>query len=255
MMQASFSAKAALLAQQKRMDTIGNNMANVDTKGFKARNVSFQDLLYTKMTKPVGDQQENLQRGTGVRVIAMDYDFVQGAPTQTGNSLDFYLDGEGFFTVESRSGETLYTRNGAFALSVEEDGRYLTTAEGYYVLDTNGDRIAIPEGALDKLSVSSQGRLSIEGSEGFADLGMVTFSNIYGLEAVGNNCYAQTAASGGPVVTQETTTVRNSYLESSNVDMAKQMTDMIRTSRAFSFASRAATTADEMDAIANNMRT
>ena len=255
MLQATFSGKTAVLAQQKRLDIIANNMANVSTPGYKARTVSFKDALYNNMVNPTGNTQNNLRRGTGVIVSAMDHNFSQGIPMQTGVSTDFSIDGEGFFSVlNTQTGETLYTRNGAFALSVEPQGRYLITKEGYYVLDAQGERIVVPEGDLSTLSVSANGMLAMGTDDSFAQIGLVTFPNIYGLATVGNNTYEVTDASGNAIAVPEGTTLRNGYLENSNEDMVTSMVAMIRAQRAFQFASRALTTADEMDATANNMR-
>ncbi len=252
MLQASFSGKAALIAQQHRMDVTSNNLANVNTNGFKSSRVNFKDMMYTTMIRPEDPQDMNLQEGTGVMVSSIDYDLSQGVPMMTGMPLDVCLDGEGFFTVTNARGQTLYTRDGAFAASVEEDGRYLVTAQGYYVMDNAGNRIRLPEGELEAIGISGQGDLSFGTDAPFATLGIVNFDNPYGLSSVSNNCYMETVASGGPVAAD--VTVRQRYLENSNVDLASEMVAMIRASRAFSFASRAVTTADEMQATANNMR-
>lgn len=257
MLQASFSAKLGALAQQKRMDTTANNLANVSTTGFKARTVSFKDTLYTNMINPddpYNGQANNLQRGTGVLVSGMNYRFTPGAAEHTQVGTDFFIEGEGFFTVRSSQGEILYTRDGSFGLSSEADGRYLVTGEGYYVLDDQQQRIRIPEGPISELSINDDGGLSM-GRYGniFATIQTTSFPNPYGLLTTGNNCYRVSEASGAPV--QGTGQVVQGYLEMSNVDMVSEMTNLIRTQRAFSFASRALTTADEMQAIANNLRT
>ena len=251
-MQALHSGKMALLAQQLRLDTIANNIANVNTSGFKARTVNFKDMLYTTMQSPVASGRGNLLCGTGVLVSSVDYSLAQGVPVQTASLLDCAIDGEGFFTVRNTYGQTLYTRDGSFALSNEDDGRYLVTARGAYVLDTQGNRIAIPEGPLSDLSMGQDGTLAYN-RQPIAQLNIVTFANPYGLSMTGNNCFAVTDASGGPVASGAV--VIQGFLENSNVDVAAEMTTMIRTQRAFSFAGRAISTADEMDALVNNMRT
>lgn len=256
-MQASSTAKMALLAQQTRMDTIANNMANANTAGFKARQVTFKDMLYFQMTRPTGNQEGNLQKGTGVLVASTDLNWTQGIAEMTQDTMDFMLDGDGLFTVQDAGGNTLYTRNGSFAISVEGDDRYLVTTQGYYVLAEDGERIRLPSNAeTTGIEVSPRGDLfAAGGGQRFAKLGLVWFPNAPGLDSAGNGCFAESVASGEPVEMPGDTVVLQGYLEAANMDMGTEMINLIKTQRAFSFASRAITTADEMDAIANNMRT
>lgn len=256
MMQASSTAKMALLAQQTRMDTIANNMSNSNTSGFKARQVTFKDMLYNKMTRPVGSQEGNLQKGTGVLVASTDLNMNQGIPEMTGVSLDFFIDGDGLFHVKDAQGRDLYTRNGTFAISVEGDERYLVTTQGYYVMDEDGERIQLPNGAVNAdFEVSLDGVLGIKGEqEGFAKLGIYWFPNAAGLDSEGSSCFMESDASGERTEAPAGTIIRQGYIEGANVDIGTEMINLMKTQRAFAFASRAITTADEMDAIANNMR-
>lgn len=256
MMQASSTAKMALLAQQTRMDTIANNMANANTSGFKSRQVTFKDMLYTTMTRPAGSQEGNLQKGTGVLVASTDLNMTQGIPEMTGVALDFFIDGDGLFHVKDAQGNDLYTRNGAFAVSVEGDQNYLVTTQGYYMMDDAGERIELPAGAVyDDYEVDLNGTLGIKGqSTGFAKLGLYWFANAPGLDTAGSSCFSESSASGEPKEAPATTIIRQGYLEGANMDMGTEMINLMKTSRAFSLASRAITTADEMDAMANNMR-
>lgn len=256
MMQASSTGKAALLAQQKRMDVISNNLANVNTVGFKARSATFKDTLYTAMLRPTGDQSGNLQRGTGVRLSATDLLLTSGVPEMTGVNLDFFIEGEGFFELQNGRGERIYTRNGAFGVSVEGEERFLVNAQGYYVMDKDGQKIQFPkEGDAATLTISETGELSMVDHENFATLGIATFPNAHGLKSLGDSVFGVSDASGAAQAAPEGTSVRQGYLEGSNVDTAMEMVNMMKTQRAFSLASRAITTADEMDALANNMRT
>ncbi|HWR21881.1 MAG TPA: flagellar hook-basal body protein [Feifaniaceae bacterium] len=260
MMQTSLSAKSALRAQQQQLDVIANNIANVNTVGFKSSSVNFKDTLYNTMVRPTDG--ELLQRGTGVRVSAITKSFALGTPMLTGAPLDFCLTNDGFFTLEDQDGNEVYTRSGAFKLSVEGDGRYLVDSEGRYVMGEGG-RIEIPQGDLSSLSVDGSGQLFIRttAADGtaaatptaFATLQITSFLNNEGLEAAGSSTFRATAASG-EAETVESPEVRVGYLESSNVDMATEMTTLIRAQKAFSFASQAVRTADEMAAMANNMR-
>ncbi len=255
MFQASSTGKMALIAQQQRMDTVANNLANANTSGFKARSVTFKDMLYTKMYRPVGTQEGNLQKGTGVLVAATDLLMRNGIPEMTGATLDFFLEGDGMFVVQDVEGNTRYTRNGALTISVEGSSCFLVTSEGHYVLDEQGEKIEFPEGAnITDVAVDNDGSLRVGKEEPFAKLGLRWFPNPYGLDTVGSTCFAENAASGEPTAAPENTVVRQGYLEASNVDVAMEMVNLIKTQRAFSFASRAITTADEMQALANNMR-
>lgn len=252
MLQASFSAKSAVIAQQQRIDVISNNIANVSTNGFKSTGVTFKDMMYTTMSRPEDTQTANLQKGTGACIASMNYNFSQGTPVQTGQPLDFSLEGEGFFTVTDATGRTLYTRDGSFTVSAEADGRYLVTSQGHYVMDASGQRIRLPEGSLEALTVSPSGEMAFGTDAPFAVMNVANFRNPHGLAGAGNNCYIETVASGAPL--EANAAISQGFTESSNVDMASEMVAMIRASRAFSLASRAITTADEMQATANNMR-
>jgi flagellar basal-body rod protein FlgG len=255
MVQATFSAKSALVAQQNRLDVIANNIANIDTTGFRSSRVDFKDTLYNTIKRT--DEMENdanLQRGSGVRVSATTLSMENGTPVGTGISLDFCIGGSGFFTLKAPDGGKLYTRDGIFGVSTEGGARYLVNAQGYYVLDKSGNRITIPAGAdTSAISCAEDGTLSLNGTA-FSSLGISEFPNPVGLEAAGGNNFRATDASGTATASKDASVMQGFY-ESSNVDLASEMTRLIRAQKAFSFAARALTTADEMDAMANNLRT
>jgi len=168
---------------------------------------------------------------------------------------DFSIEGEGFFSLADASGDLVYTRNGSFHLSVENGTTYLVNGEGLYVLDENGDRIEIPFG-VNTIGVSGNGVLEFRIGDdviGGAQMGIFTFRNLKGLSSEGGGNFAATDASGERLAATGVT-VRQGVLESSNVNLATEMTILIRTQRAFQLASRALSTADEMEGIANNMR-
>ena len=257
MVQAAFSAKSALLAQQDRLNVISNNLANLNTTGFKSSRVDFKDTLYStiKRTEEMGSNA-NLQRGGGVMIGAISVLMENGVAVGTNVPLDFCLTGAGFFTLQGADGAKLYTRDGTFAVSNENGTRYLVNAQGLYVLDKSGNRISLPaEGGTESLTCNENGELFMPGNTAsFASLGISEFPNPGGLEAVGGNCFKETVASGAAKSSEDATVLQGFY-ESSNVDLALEMTRLIRAQRAFSFAARALTTADEMDAMANNLRT
>ncbi|NCB50706.1 MAG: flagellar hook-basal body protein [Clostridia bacterium] len=251
-MQAIYTAGSGLRGQQTRLDTIAANIANSDTVGYKSSRVDFKDALYSLMDSPVADSEEaNLFVGSGVVLGATATDFSNGSMSVTGNLLDFAIQGSGFFSVRNAAGETLYTRNGSFSVSSMDGENRLVTAQGYEVLDAEGNRITVPDGSSD-ISVSASGVLSTTEGE-FAVLGIVSFSNPDGLSAAGDTCYTASEVSGEPETAKGVSIVQGS-LENSNVDLAQEMTLLIRSQRAYSLASRALQTADDMEGLANNMR-
>ena len=168
----------------------------------------------------------------------------------TQNQLDFSIEGEGYFALAAPSGETVYTRNGAFYLSPSPEGNYLVNSSGYFVLDTQGNRIVV----ADNASIGEDGTVrTAEGDQSGVRIGVYTFANRAGLSSVGGTSFTATEASGEAFVS-EGHTLKQYSLESSNVDLAQELTLMLRTQRAFSLASRALQTADSMDGLVNNMR-
>ena len=270
MNQSILTGKSGVKAQQHRLDIIGNNLANVNTNGYKTVRADFKDALYQTLRRPVQPQDQlNLELGHGVLLGATNRDFSTGSMNQSGNPLDVMLTGEGFFAALNPNGEVQYTRNGTFSLSNEADGMYLVNGNGWYVLDENGERISIEftmteedasgnritrEANLSDLGIDTQGNMYFGDNAPFAKLGFVTFDNVGGLEAVGNSMFIPTEASGELRAVDSLTQVKQGYLEMSNVDLANEMSRLIRTQRAMQLSSRAITTADQMMGVANTMR-
>jgi len=258
MYEAKSIAATALRHQQARIDSIANNVANVNTVAYKAARLDFKDALYTAGLNPSWPRspEENQQKGHGLMIAQIGKEYSRpGNLERTELPLDFAIEGEGFFSLSDPNGDMLYTRNGRFSLSVEADGTYIVNGEGLYVLDVNGARIMMPFGT-DSIEADVDGTVRfLRGSEelGRSEFGIYTFRNLYGLEASGNGNYAQTPAAGERFFAPNAT-LRQGILEASNVSLAEEMTRLIRTQRAFQLASRALTTADEMEGIANNMR-
>ncbi len=257
------TGRLGLTAQQRGLDTIGNNIANLSTTGFKKVRLDFQDNLYTRMfNKTDMSADMNLQRGTGVREYQSARIQLQGALVSTGRPLDFALEGRGYFVLENLNpmdeenglDDYLYTRDGAFYLSQEEDVSFLVDEFGRYVLDIDGERIAIPD--PENLHCDETGVLTMteNGEEVFiAQLGTADFVNPGGLAAVGENAFVQTLNSG-ELFEEVTLKVHQNTTEASNVDLAEEMTRMIRTQRAYQIASRCVSTADQMMQVANAIR-
>jgi flagellar basal-body rod protein FlgG len=181
-------------------------------------------------------------------------DFGGGNLIRTEGVLDFALEGEGFFQLGDLAGNVFFTRSGHFTISSEADGNYIVTANGLYLHDVNGERIRM-DSLTHTINVTPEGEMFFISPDGEtrADLAIVTFRNLTGLYQLGGSLFQVSDASGEQLI-PEGTIVRQGMLEGSNVDLAQEMTRMIRTQRAFQLASRALTTADEMEGIANNMR-
>lgn len=271
MMRSLWTAASGMKTQQISMDNIANNLANINTTGYKKERMEFQSLLYQNLQKKTTDTQGNpkpigAQVGLGVRVSAITTEFSQGRFEETGGEYDFAIQGSGFFMVKSSDGETCYTRNGHLAMGVNPDGTYsLTTSDGYGVLGPDGDVITFPADTDFKMiSFDNYGRVMIKRDDGNSYLtgqriGMAQFNNPAGLNKEGDSYYTVTPASGearieGQDAVLKVSVIKNGYLESSSVQAVDEMVDMIVTQRAYEMNSKAITASDEMLKQANNLR-
>jgi len=252
MIRAFYSAASGMRAQQQSIDVCSNNIANLGTVGFKKSAASFSDNIYD-VYMDAEDGETGIRIGNGSRVDSVLRDFRQGNIYDTGNPLDLAIVGDGFFVVDNGMGERYYTRDGSFRLSVEPQGVYMVTASGDYLLDDNGNRILLTAADVESLEIDSTGLIR---GQGTADvrIGLVTFPNPGGLEAVGGNLYRQTIASG-QTLEQGAVSIKQYSLESSNADLIEEITNMLKAQRAFQLSSRVVQAADEMEGTANNMRT
>jgi flagellar basal-body rod protein FlgG len=264
MFQPLHTGRLGLTGQQRNVDVISNNISNVNTTGYKKARLDFQDNLYTRMyNKEDMGPHMNLQRGTGMRIYQTARIFEQGALQATGRSLDLALEGRGFFVLENPNWtheddleEFLFTRSGNFYLSAEATGEsYLVDAFGRYLLDEEGERIFITDPA--NLQVDPSGLLFTSDQNGnifeIARLALADFVNPAGLAAFGDSTYIQTANSG-TLLEEISVTIRQGFVEESNVDLAEEMTRMIRAQRAYQLAARCVSTADQMMQVANAIR-
>ncbi|OOO25034.1 flagellar basal-body rod protein FlgG [Rhizobium sophoriradicis] len=256
-MRALAIAATGMDAQQTNLEVIANNIANINTTGFKRARAEFTDLLYqTERAKGVANRAnqavvpEGANIGLGVQTSAVRNLHLQGELTQTGNDLDIALIGKGFFQIQSTDGTTLYTRAGAFN---KNDQGQLVTIDGYEVLPG----ITIPQGSTE-LTISRSGEVSVKlpGATDATVLGQLTladFVNEAGLQPIGDNLFQETAASGEAVVGNPDEEgfgyMKQGYLESSNVDPVKEITELISAQRAYEMNSKVITTADEMASI------
>ena len=259
MTQALWIAKTGLDAQQTRMAVISNNLANVNTVGFKQGRASFEDLLYQNVRQSGGSSSQDtllptgLSLGTGVRVVATEKLFTQGSALNTGNALDVTINGRGFFQVLKPDGELAYTRDGAFKTN---DQGQLVTSSGYIVQPG----LTIPDGA-QSVTIGKDGTVTVKlaGQTSPSQVGVLEISdfiNPAGLQSVGENLYVETAASGP---TQSGTPGLNGLgileagtLEGSNVNVVAELVNMIETQRAYEMNSKAITTNDQMMQYINN---
>ncbi len=254
-------AKTGLDAQQTRMQVVSNNLANVNTTGFKKDRAVFQDLIYQNVRQAGGQATQDtllptgLNLGTGVRVVATEKQHAQGNIVQTENALDMAIEGRGFFQILQSDGEFAYTRDGTF--QVDADGQMVTS--GGQLLQPN---ITVPPNT-DQVTIGKDGTVtaSVAGQAAPIQVGniqLAEFVNPAGLEPLGQNLYAETAASGTPQVgvpgLNGLGQIMQGALESSNVNIAEELVNMIETQRAFETNTKAISSADQMlQFITNNV--
>tara|TARA_X000000950_G_scaffold56331_1_gene67817 strand:- start:474 stop:1262 length:789 start_codon:yes stop_codon:yes gene_type:complete len=246
-------AKTGLNAQQVRMQIISNNLANVNTNGFKKDRANFESLLY-QVIKSSGAQTSvdteltsGFSVGTGVSIVNANKLHSQGSIVSTDNSLDLAIDGGGFFQVLLPDGQIVYTRNGAFS---RNDEGVMTTNSGFIIQP----EIAIPAEAT-KINISADGIVSVQvpgqvEAQEVGQLQLADFQNRRGLQPIGENFYVETVASGPPILENPFAAgfgkLVQGSLEASNVNVVQELVDMIETQRAYEVNSKAITSVDEM---------
>lgn len=254
-----YTGVSGLSAYQEGMNVIANNVANVNTNGYKPTKASFKDLLYTNMDI---ENEKKLPVGHGIRLSSVDLTLRQGTMLQTGGEFDFAISGNGFFAVDDK-GTTKYTRNGAMGISVEGDTNYLAMLDGSYVLDSEGEKIEIPMEAIKKaengqVEVGDKAGEQIDFTALQEKIGLYTFSNPHGLSPTNGGRFLPTTVSGQPQSLAEgnndTAQLLTHTLESSAVDMADEMAAMMQTQKAYQFSAKIVQTADQIEEIVNNLR-
>ncbi len=269
-MRSLWTAASGMIAQQTNVDTISNNLANVNTTGFKSEKAEFKSLLYqtiqARTTTANGEQKPiPAQVGLGTRVAATTSSYTDGALLANDSDTAFALQGDGFFAVRGADGNTYYTRNGDFNWSMGTTGVTLTNSDGYPVLDTNGNAIVLPNNVTTgSVEVSKEGTFSYKDANGNhiplnVTIGVWQFNNPAGLNKRADNLLQVTAASGNPM--NEATTnglakssVNQHYLEGSNVQIADEMVNLIVAQRAYEMNSKAIQASDDMLSQANQLR-
>jgi flagellar basal-body rod protein FlgG len=261
MFRSLYTAASGMQAQQLNLDTIANNLSNASTTGFRARRLQFQDLIYQNMVMPgtAATQQTTvatgLQVGLGSRAQASEVLQLQGDLSSTGNPLDLTIEGQGFFQVQLPSGETAYTRSGAFHMDAQGN---VVTADGNPLQPA----ITVPQGATS-ITIGADGTVSatLAGQTAAQQVGniqLALFANPGGLNSVGKNLFLATTASGDPVLgtpggSDGLGQIEQGYLEQSNVSVVEEFIAMIVAQRSYEANSRVAQAADQMFQQVNNL--
>ena len=253
MIRSLWISKTGLDAQQTNLDVIANNLANVSTTGFKRSRAVFEDLLYQTLRQPGAQSSQQtqvptgLQVGTGVRPVATERIFTQGNLQQTGNAFDLAINGQGFLQVQMPDGTTGYTRDGSF--HVDAQGQ-VVTSNGFPLLPT----VTVPANAT-KVTIGSDGVVSVTvpgqvNAQNVGSIQLANFVNPAGLQALGQNLYLETAASGAPQPGTPGTNglglLNQGYVETSNVNVVEELVSMIQAQRAYEINSKAIQTSDQM---------
>jgi flagellar basal-body rod protein FlgG len=261
MLRTLWIAASGMQAQKLNIDVISNNLANVNTTGFKRSRADFQDLLYDTLRLTGASSSAETQVPTGIQVgqgtrpVATNKIFLQGDYQLTQNDMDLAIEGDGFFQILQPNGDVAYTRAGAFKL--DSEGRFVTS-DGFFM----DPEIAIPSNTL-AISIGTDGTVSVlqAGQSNPVEIGTIQlarFPNPGGLKSIGRNLYLPTSASGDAITgtggKDGFGTVAQGYLENSNVNVVDEMVNMIVAQRAYEINSKAVQTADEMLQIANNIK-
>jgi flagellar basal-body rod protein FlgG len=260
MIRALWTSASGMEAQQMNLDVIANNLANVNTAGFKKSSLQFAEMMYDTDKTPGASTTDSsttptgAQVGYGSKAVATERNFTQGNLQQTGNTFDVAIQGQGFYKVTLPDGTNAYTRDGSFL--VNSDGQ-LVTNQGYQVTGVG----QIPATATN-ISIGSDGTISATVNNAVVKISPITISNFpnpEGLNSLGGNLYQETAASGNAVDGQTPGqngmgTLAQGYVETSNVQVVEEMVNMIQAQRAYEINSKAIQTADQMMGMANNLR-
>ncbi len=261
MMQSLYTASTGMLGMQTQIDTTANNIANVNTIGFKKSRAEFSDLMYQVMeyagtsTSDVTKSPTGVEVGLGVRSTAINKIFAEGALKQTDNQLDIAITGRGFFKLELPDGTEVYSRNGAF--KVDENGS-MVNSDGYKLIP----EVVVPPDATN-ISIGTDGTVTVvqPGQTQATQIGQITttnFINPSGLHSMGDNLYIETDSSGQPVEgtpgVDGLGTLRQGFVEQSNVELVVELTDLITGQRAYDSNSKIITTSDEMLQTTNNLK-
>jgi flagellar basal-body rod protein FlgG len=260
MIRSLFTAATGMTAQQMEQDVIANNLANLNTSGFKKSRANFQDLMYQIFSKAGATSSTGIQLpagieiGMGVKPVSTQKIFTQGDFQSTGNAFDWSIEGDGFFQIDDGKGGTAYTRAGSF--KINKDGA-ICNSEGMLLTPT----ISVPQGTV-VVTVDKSGQITATDSKGtittIGQLQIATFINPAGLSSIGRNLYSKTDASGDASLGNPNVdgkgAITQYFLEMSNVNVIEEMVKMITGQRAYEINSKAIQTADNMLSIINGLK-
>lgn len=263
-MRSMWSAASGMKNLQLAMDTISNNLANVNTTGFKTQRMEFQDIMYQTLQEASVDGGEGkpvpVEVGYGVKASATLRNFDTGSFQQTENELDCLVNGDQFFVVNDQNGEERYTKDGSFKLSFNNDEVSIVTSDGYYVQGVDGNLVLGED--VTAVQVDGMGMVNVQrnGSDTYENIGqmkLAQFINPAGLEGIGSNLFAQSEASGTAytdIENSDRSEIWQGFLESSNVQVVDEMVNMITVQRAYETNSKSIQTADSMLEVANSLK-
>ena len=261
MLRSLYTAATGMTAEQTQIDTVSNNIANVNTIGYKKQRAEFADLFYQTMeyagtaTSTTTQSPTGISVGLGVRPTAITKIFTQGNFKETHNNLDVAIQGDGFFQVQMPDGRIGYTRDGAFKLDANGN---MVTSDGYKLIPN----ITLPADTV-QVSIGTDGTVSIleagqTKTQQVGQIQLANFINPAGLHSLGSNLYVNTSASGDPIVDNPGSSglgsLRQGFVEMSNVQLVDEMTDLITGQRAYDAASKAITTSDQMLQTVNGLK-
>lgn len=232
-----YSGAVGAQTMQGRIDVISNNIANLNTEGYKTKNGTFTDLIYSQMGSGQG-VQAGLTHGSGSKLSETDTIFDQGNLTHTGLPLDYAINGDGFFALYDPATQTrTYTRDGSFRLSQQQNGEfYITDSNGKWVLDQNGNPI------------------TAQSPEGDHPIGVFVFAQKNGMQSVGNTEFIPVGKNGNPTATNGQGVLIQGAVEDSNVDFAKEMAEILQTQRVYQMSLKMVQTSDEIESTINSLR-
>ena len=245
---AYYIAANSMMSQEKVFSTISGNIANINTNGYKKTSVSFSDLMYS-FQQTASSSEYSI--GSGITVNGYDKDFQYGNLKETGSNLDIAFEKDGFLTLTDGD-ERYYTRGGNFILSATGEGYFISNNDGFFLLDSEGNRVQISQEERD-FEIDSNGVISFKNSDRVVNLAITSFENPEKLQPFGNNLYI-----AGLELKENTQTadiiLRQGFVEQSNVDIATEMTDLIQAQRLYQMHSKILQVMDEISGMANRLR-
>lgn len=252
-----YTGKVGASAQQTRLDVIANNISNVNTAGYKSKNLCFSDLMYNNMAGKDG-LNTDAKSGSGAKAERTSISFEKGSTNLSSSDLDFSIEGRGFFALQNpQTKEYCYTTNGSFVLAEKTDGFYLASKDGYFVIGKNGDPIRIKAGEANSTDVETDKDGNPLEGEGVSiedvEPAVFDFPKTEGMLSIGDTNFVPVEKNGNPFIVETAKVTRGSF-EGSNVDVSKEFAKIIEAQRAYQYSLRVVQTTDEIQNLVNNLR-